>query len=131
VPNQDPHKIFKLVRDYLLQLTPPTVRSEVRLIAAAYPAVMDIHSQAMQAASAAYEKGWGKKPLFERGGGTLPIIADFQRLLDGLPVILLGFGLPSDGAHGPNESFTIEMFHKGIDTAISFFEEIGKQKAAS
>ncbi|MEO8607469.1 MAG: dipeptidase [Chloroflexota bacterium] len=126
VPNQDPHKIFELVRDYLLQLTPPTVRSEVRLIAAAYPAVMDIHSQAMQAASAAYEKGWGKKPMFERGGGTLPIIADFQRLLDGLPVILLGFGLPSDGAHGPNESFTIEMFHKGIDTAIAFFEEIGK-----
>jgi acetylornithine deacetylase/succinyl-diaminopimelate desuccinylase-like protein len=127
VPNQEPRKIFELVRDYLLQLTPPTVRSEVRIIAEAYPAVMDIHSPAMQAASNAYEKGWGKKPLFERGGGTLPIIADFQRELGSIPVILLGFGLPSDGAHGPNESFTLEMFHKGIDTAICFFEEIAKQ----
>jgi acetylornithine deacetylase/succinyl-diaminopimelate desuccinylase-like protein len=126
VPNQAPHKIFELVRDYLLKITPPTVRSEVRVIAEAYPAVMDIHSPAMQAASTAYEKGWGKKPLFERGGGTLPILADFQRELGGLPIILMGFGLSSDGAHGPNESFSLEMFHKGIDTAIWFFEEIAK-----
>jgi len=126
VPNQEPHKIFELVRDHLLRLTPPTIRAEVRLLAAAYPAVIDINSPAMQAASTAYEKAWGKRPLFERGGGTLPIIADFQRQLDNLPVILMGFGLPGDGAHGPNEHFHIEMFHKGIDTAIYFFEEIGK-----
>jgi acetylornithine deacetylase/succinyl-diaminopimelate desuccinylase-like protein len=126
VPDQEPHKIFELVKDYLLKLTPPTVRSEVRLIAEAYPAVMDIFSPMMQAASGAYEKAWGKKPVYDRGGGTLPIIADFQRELGGLPVILMGFGLPGDGAHGPNESFTLDMFHKGIDTAIYFYEAIGK-----
>ena len=126
VPNQAPDKIFQLVKDYLLKLTPPTVRSEVRQLASAYPAVMDIHSPAMQAASAAYEKAWGKKPVFDRGGGTLPIIADFQRELGGLPIVLMGFGLSDDGAHGPNESFTLELFHKGIDAVIYFYEELGK-----
>jgi acetylornithine deacetylase/succinyl-diaminopimelate desuccinylase-like protein len=127
VPDQDPNKIFELVKAQLLKLTPPTVRSEVRLQAAAYPAVMDTHSAAMQAAMTAFEKGWGKRPIFERGGGTLPIIADFQRHLDNLPVILMGLGLSGDGAHGPNESFTLEMFHKGIDTAIYFYEELANQ----
>jgi acetylornithine deacetylase/succinyl-diaminopimelate desuccinylase-like protein len=80
----------------------------------------------MQAATVAYERGWGRKPIFERGGGTLPILADFQRQLNNLPIILMGFGLSSDGAHGPNESYTIEMFHKGIATAICFYEELAK-----
>jgi acetylornithine deacetylase/succinyl-diaminopimelate desuccinylase-like protein len=126
VSNQEPQHIFELVRDQILHLTPPTVRSEVRLLAQAYPAVIDIQAPAMKIAIAAYQKGWGKTPLFERGGGTLPIIADFQRQLNNLPVILMGFGLDGDGAHGPNESFSIKMFHKGIDTAIFFFEEFGK-----
>ncbi len=127
VPNQDPHRIFEQVRDYLVKLTPPTVRSEVRLLSEAFPAVMDIRSPAMEAALTAYEKGWGKRPVFERGGGTLPILADFQRELGGLPILLMGFGLSDDGAHGPNERFSLEMFHKGIDTAIYFLDEIGKQ----
>ncbi|MCA0458604.1 MAG: dipeptidase [Chloroflexi bacterium] len=126
VPNQDPARIFELVKAQLLKLTPPTVRSEVHLQASAFPAVMDTHSPAMTAASKAYEQGWGKSPIYERGGGTLPIIADFQRQLGNLPVILMGIGLVSDGAHGPNENFTLEMFHKGIDTAIYFYEELGK-----
>ncbi len=126
VPNQEPRAIFEQVKAYLLSIAPPTVRAEVRLIAEAYPAVMDLHSNAMQAATVAYERGWGRKPIFERGGGTLPILADFQRQLNNLPIILMGFGLSSDGAHGPNESFTIEMFHKGIATAICFYEELAK-----
>jgi acetylornithine deacetylase/succinyl-diaminopimelate desuccinylase-like protein len=87
---------------------------------------MDIRSPAMEAALTAYEKGWGKRPVFERGGGTLPILADFQRELGGLPILLMGFGLSDDGAHGPNERFSLEMFHKGIDTAIHFLHEVGK-----
>lgn len=126
VPNQEPRTIFEQVRNYLMQIAPPTVRADVRLIAEAYPAVMDLHSPAMRAATTAYERGWGRKPIFERGGGTLPILADFQRYLNNLPIILMGFGLNSDGAHGPNESFTLEMFHKGIATAICFYEELGK-----
>jgi len=124
VANQDPNKIFELVKAQLIRLTPATIRSEVRAQALAYPAVMDLKSQAMQAAIEAYEKGWGKRPVFERGGGTLPILADFQRHLNNIPIVLMGFGLFGDGAHGPNESFTLEMFHRGIQTAIHFHEAI-------
>lgn len=127
VANQAPQRIFELVRDYILKIAPPTVKVEVRLIASAYPALMDLNSQAVQAASYAYEQVWHKKPFFERGGGTLPILADFQQQLNNLPIVLMGFGLHDDGAHGPNESFTIELFHKGIDTAIHFYEKMGEK----
>jgi acetylornithine deacetylase/succinyl-diaminopimelate desuccinylase-like protein len=121
VANQNPKHIYELVRDYVSQITPPTVRSEVRLLHTGEPAIVDRHTPMMQAAVTAYEKGWGKSPVFMREGGSIPIVADFQREL-GLPVILMGFGLNSDGAHGPNEHYTIEMFHKGIDTVIYFLE---------
>ncbi len=123
VANQNPQRIYELVRDYVAQITPPTVSSEVRLLHTGEPAIVDRQTPMMQAAVNAYEKGWGKPPVFMREGGSIPIVADFQREL-GLPVILMGFGLNSDGAHGPNEHFTIEMFHKGIDTVIYFLEEL-------
>lgn len=125
VANQSAQRIYELVRAYVAQITPPTVRSEVRLLHTGEPAFVDLSTSAVQAAMAAYEKGWGKPPVFVREGGSIPIVADFQRELD-LPVILMGFGLDTDGAHGPNEHFDIEMFHKGIDTAIYFLQEAAK-----
>jgi acetylornithine deacetylase/succinyl-diaminopimelate desuccinylase-like protein len=126
VPDQDPYVIFEQIKARVAAISPGTVTVELRALDFAYPAVMDIHAPAMQAASAAYECGWGTKPIFERIGGTLPVLADFQQQLNGLPIVLMGFGLNSDGAHGPDESFSIEMFHKGIDTAIYFYELLEK-----
>lgn len=127
VANQEPQRIFELIRNYVAEITPPTVRSEVRqLKGSGHPALVDINTPAMQAAIAAYEKGWGKPPVFMREGGSIPIVADFQQIL-GLPVVLMGFGLNTDGAHGPNEHFTISMFHKGINTSIHFLHEIASQ----
>ncbi len=123
VANQNPHRIYELLRDYVASITPPTIHSEVRLLHVGEPAFVDRNSPAMQAAIRAYEKGWGAPPVFMREGGSIPIVADFQRELH-LPVVLMGFGLNSDGAHGPDEHFTISMFHKGIDTAIYFLEEV-------
>lgn len=125
VANQDPERIGQLVRDYILAITPPTVRSEVHLMRGSFPAFVDIQTPAMQAAIAAYEQGWGKRPIFMREGGTISIVADFQNVL-GLPVILMGFTLNNDGAHGPDERFSIEMFRKGIHTSLYFYEEISK-----
>jgi acetylornithine deacetylase/succinyl-diaminopimelate desuccinylase-like protein len=125
VANQSPTKIYELVRDYIASITPPTVRSEVRLLHTGDPAFVDLNTPAMHAAIKAYEQGWGKPPVFMREGGSIPIVATFQRELE-LPVVLMGFGLNSDGAHGPDEHFTIEMFHKGIDTAIYFYQEVAK-----
>lgn len=128
VPDQDPMKIFGQIRDYVAEITPETVTSEVKQVSGiGYPVLINTDNPAMQAAIRAYENGWGATPVFIRGGGTLPIIADFQRELDGLPIILMGYGLNTDGAHGPNESFTIEMFHRGIETAIHFLYEVAEE----
>ncbi|MBI5671305.1 MAG: dipeptidase [Chloroflexi bacterium] len=127
VANQNPRHIYELVRDYVAMITPPTVRSELRLLQAGEPAFVDRNTPAMQAAITAYEQGWGKPPVFSREGGSIPVVADFNHKLR-LPVILMGFGLNDDGAHGPNEHFSIEMFRRGIQTAIYFYEAIAKQQ---
>ena len=127
VANQDPNKIYKLVKQRIQDLAPDTVNVDVRPVGAnGYPALVDINDPALKAAVTAYEKGWGKAPEYVRGGGSIPIVADFQNKLN-LPVILLGFGLETDGIHGPDEHFHIDMFHKGIDTAIHFFESVAQQ----
>jgi acetylornithine deacetylase/succinyl-diaminopimelate desuccinylase-like protein len=123
VPNQSPKRIYELVRDYVASITPPTVTSEVKLLNIGDAVMIDLNEPAMQAAVRAYERGWGKAPQFVREGGSIPIVADFRREL-GFPVVLMGYGLNSDGAHGPNERYSIDMFHRGIDTAICFLEEM-------
>jgi acetylornithine deacetylase/succinyl-diaminopimelate desuccinylase-like protein len=127
VVNQNSQKIYELVRDYVKSITPPTVHSEVKLLNQAEPAIVDIHHPTMQAAITAYEEVWGKRPMFLREGGTLPVVVDMQQVLNA-PVIMMGFGLDTDGAHGPDEHFTIEHFHKGIDTAIAFLQAAQKSK---
>jgi acetylornithine deacetylase/succinyl-diaminopimelate desuccinylase-like protein len=127
VANQDPRKIYELMKQYVAQITPPAVRSELKLINMGHPAMVDIHTPAMQAAVRAYERGWGAAPIFAREGGSIPVVADFKTEL-GIPSILMGYGLNTDGAHGPDEHFSIEMFHRGIDTAIIFLEELAKVK---
>jgi len=127
VANQQPQRIYELIRDYVAKITPPTVKSTViKQAGAGNPAFIDLNNPAIQAAITAYEKGWGNTPVFMREGGTLPIIADLQKILD-LPVVLMGFGLDTDGAHGPNEHFTMSMFHRGIDTSVYFYYQIAER----
>ncbi|MBL8161102.1 MAG: dipeptidase [Anaerolineae bacterium] len=126
VADQQPDRILQHVRDHILNLAPPTVRVEVTpLSSGSGPAFVDIQTPAMQASIEAYAQGWGKRPVFMREGGSIPVVTDFQQEL-GLPVILMGFGLNNDGAHGPNEHFVTEMFRKGIHTALYFYEAVGK-----
>ena len=77
----------------------------------------------MQAAARAYEKGWGHEAIFTRGGGSIPIVADIYNIMN-IPVVMMGYGLDSDGLHSPNEHYSIEMFHRGIETAIVYLEEL-------
>jgi acetylornithine deacetylase/succinyl-diaminopimelate desuccinylase-like protein len=77
----------------------------------------------MQAAARAYERGWGATPTFVRGGGSIPIVADIARLMQ-IPVVMMGYGLDDDGLHAPNESYSLEMFQRGIETAIVYLEEL-------
>jgi acetylornithine deacetylase/succinyl-diaminopimelate desuccinylase-like protein len=68
---------------------------------------------------------WGAKTVFVRGGGSIPIVGDFTREL-GLPVVMMGFGLPDDNLHAPNEKFHLANFHKGIESIVRFFELVGE-----
>ncbi|MBE2183888.1 MAG: dipeptidase [Anaerolineae bacterium] len=123
VGNQDPHKIFELMKAYIESITPPTVTVEVKLLTTGKAALFSFDSPEMAAASRAYEIGWGATPIFTRGGGSIPIVAEIAALMH-IPVILMGFGLDDDGLHSPNERFSIEMFHRGIETVIVYLEEM-------
>lgn len=125
VGNQDPHKIYELLKAYVESIAPPTVTVDVRLLTTGKPALFPFDSPEMQAASRAYEKGWGVKPLFTRGGGSIPVVAEIADLMD-IPVLMMGYGLDDDGLHSPNERFSVEMFHRGIETAIVFLDELAQ-----
>ncbi|MEM9955689.1 MAG: dipeptidase [Chloroflexota bacterium] len=124
VANQTPDDIEKKVIKFIEKLSPPTIKVEVKkLRAGALPALIATNIPEMRVAITAYENGWGATPIFKREGGSIPIVSDLQSVL-GLPVIMMGFGLNSDNLHGPNERFSLQMFHKGIATSIHFMQEI-------
>ncbi|HYO88563.1 MAG TPA: dipeptidase [Candidatus Limnocylindrales bacterium] len=125
VGNQDPHKIFALLKEYIERITPPTVTVEVRLLTTGKAALFPFDIPEMQAASRAYEAAWGATPVFTRGGGSIPIVAEIADLMK-IPVVLMGYGLDDDGLHSPNERFSIEMFERGIETAIVYLEELAQ-----
>ena len=127
VGNQDPHKIYGQLKTYIESLAPPTITVEVRLITTGKPALFPFDTPAMQAAARAYVRGWGAEPLFTRGGGSIPVVADIADLM-GIPVVLMGFGLDDDGLHSPNERYSIEMFQRGIETTIVYLEELANVK---
>lgn len=128
VANQDPHKIFELVKSYIESIAPPTVTVSVSLLTTGEPALIPFDLPEMQAAARAYEKGWGHPAIFTRGGGSIPVVAEFVSLMQ-IPVVMMGYGLDSDGLHAPNEHFSIEMFERGIETAIVYLDELANLPA--
>ena len=125
VGNQDPHKIYEQIKSYIESIAPPTVKVEVKLITTGKAALFSFDIPKMQAASRAYEKAWGATPIFTRGGGSIPVVAEIADMMD-IPVVLMGYGLDDDGLHSPNERFSIEMFHRGVETAVVYLEELAQ-----
>jgi acetylornithine deacetylase/succinyl-diaminopimelate desuccinylase-like protein len=123
VGNQDPERIWECLRDYIESIAPPTVKVSVSLLSTGRPALFPAELPAMQAAVRAYERGWGHTPVFTRGGGSIPIVADIADMMS-IPVVMMGYGLDSDGLHSPNEHYSLEMFARGIETAIVYLEEL-------
>ncbi len=124
VPDQEPAEIAQLTREYLTRIAPPTVTVEVRALQGGDGAIVRRDSPAMQAAFRAYAEAFGKEPVFVREGGSIPVVAMFQKLL-GIETILIGFGLPDDRLHSPNEKFHLPNFYKGIETIIHFMNFLG------
>ena len=130
VPDQAPDRVFELVRRHILALAPPTVACEVISRDGGLPAVTDREHPAMQAAVRAYGLHWpGKEVLLLRGGGSIPVVATLQDVLR-LPVVLMGFGLPDCGAHGPDENLPVAMYERAIDTIIQFMYELSIRENA-
>jgi acetylornithine deacetylase/succinyl-diaminopimelate desuccinylase-like protein len=123
VPDQDPSEIDRLFRRHVARITPPTVRASVRTLSRAKPVLLDPNHPAMRAAIVAYKKGFGAAPVFIRSGGTIPVVRVFQDVL-GIPTVLMGFALPDDRIHAPNEKFHLPNFHKAIATSIWFLHAV-------
>ncbi|MCJ7513446.1 MAG: M20/M25/M40 family metallo-hydrolase, partial [Anaerolineales bacterium] len=125
VPDQDPKEIRASLEAYLRQHMPPTVSWEILEHAGCRPSVIDMDSPPVAAAARALQSVWGKAPLFARTGGSVPVVGHIKDLL-GLDSMLLGFGLPDDNLHAPNEKQHVPTFFNGIDACIRFYEEIAR-----
>lgn len=129
VPNQNSGEITRLFSDHFKKIAPGSVQVKVTPFHGGEPAVTPIDSVAFKAAENAFETCWGKKPIPTRDGGSIPIVALFEREL-GINAILMGFGLDSDAIHSPNESFGLHNFLKGIETTVFFhkyFNELNRR----
>lgn len=125
VPNQDPEKIEKLFTEYVKKIAPNTVKVVIKSLHGGKGAITPIDSPAMDAAVEAMRKGFGKTPLFTREGGSIPVVNTFQTKLNA-PTILLGFGLPDENIHSPDEHFNLNNFHRGVLSISHFFNELSK-----
>ncbi|MCE2845560.1 MAG: dipeptidase [Sphingobacteriales bacterium] len=129
VPNQDSATITRLFAEHFERMAPEGVKVKVTPHHGGEPVVTPTDSVAFKAASMAMEKTFGKKPIPTRGGGSIPIVALFEKEL-GLKSVLMGFGLDSDLIHSPNEHFGVFNFLKGIETIPYFFQQYAELSKA-
>jgi acetylornithine deacetylase/succinyl-diaminopimelate desuccinylase-like protein len=125
VPNQDPDKIVAAFKDYVKACTPAGIETEVRVLNAGPGLMVDPEHPAIRVAAKAFGEILNRDTVFIRSGGSIPIVGDFARHL-GIPTILMGFGLPDDGLHSPNEKYKIDNYYTGIMTIAHFFEQYGQ-----
>jgi succinyl-diaminopimelate desuccinylase len=129
VPKQDPAKIQKSLRAMLERICPPGIQMELISFHGAPGVVVPLDSPYMNAASKAVEQGFGKKPVFIREGGSIPVVSTFHEKL-GVDTLLLGWGLNDDNTHSPNEKFCLADFHRGIKASAYLWQELSQLKHA-
>jgi len=124
VPGMTPAKAFAQYKSFVQQIAPAGVDVDIRLIHSGDPCLIPVDNPYIQAATRALHEVWGRDTVFIRSGGSIPIVGDFSRHLN-LPSVMMGFGLPDDNLHAPNEKFHIRNFELGIESVIRFLEETG------
>ncbi len=125
VPNQDHNKVAKLFVDYVRKIAPKTARVHVKHLHGGAPFYIDFNHPVFESAKRALKKGFGREAVFIREGGSIPFVNSMERILK-KPAILLGFGLPDENAHAPNEKINLENFHKGMLSCAYFYDELAK-----
>ena len=127
VPDQQPETIEDLFEDYVHELAPPFLEVAVTRMHGGKPWVASLDHPALVAAAQAIQKGFGKKPVFQREGGSIPVVATFAEQLD-IPSVLFGIGLPDENAHAPNEKLDLGNFYGGIRSSAYFLDELSRTR---
>ena len=125
VPKMDPDKILKAYTSYVKSLTPKGIKLNIKIHSKGEPIVVSTDNKYIKAATEAMHDVFKKDTVYIRSGGSIPIVADFANELK-IPTVMMGFGLPDDNLHAPNEKFHIPNFYRGIESIIRFFEKIGQ-----
>jgi acetylornithine deacetylase/succinyl-diaminopimelate desuccinylase-like protein len=126
VPDQKPEKIARAFEKFVKTIAPKTVWVNIQCLILAEPAITPIDSPGVNAAMAALEKGFGKKPLYQREGGSIPVVTQFKKILE-LDTVLLGFGLPDENAHAPDEFINLGNLFGGVKTIAHFYDALSRQ----
>ena len=124
VPGMTPDATFAKYKEFVEKISPKGVQASVRMIHSGEPIVVSTDNDYIRAAKEAMAEVFGKETVFVRGGGSIPIVGDFVREL-GIPTVMMGFGLPDDNLHAPNEKFHLANFHRGIESIVRFFGLVG------
>jgi acetylornithine deacetylase/succinyl-diaminopimelate desuccinylase-like protein len=124
VPGMTPEATFEKYRKFVEGIVPKGTQVTVRMIHSGEPIVVSTDNDYIRAAKEAMAEVFGKETVFVRGGGSIPIVGDFVREL-GIPTVMMGFGLPDDNLHAPNEKFHLANFHRGIESIVRFFGLVG------
>ena len=124
VPDQDPADVAKQFHAYLEARASKDIRWEVTEMHGGTPSISDRNNAGVRAMAAALESVWGKQPYFRREGGSIPVVAQMQRVL-GIESVVAGFGLPNDNVHAPNERLHLPTWYMGIEAFIHFFINLG------
>jgi acetylornithine deacetylase/succinyl-diaminopimelate desuccinylase-like protein len=125
VPDQNPQKVADQFEDYVRKICPKTVDLKITRMNTGKPWMTEFDNKYVRAAGRAIERGFGQAPVFNREGGSIPVVSTFQEEL-GLPSVLFGVGLPDENAHAPNERLDLGNFHNGIIASAYLYEEIGQ-----
>lgn len=124
VADQDPEDIANKFRSYVESLSPESMKVDIQTMHGGFGYLTELDNPGLQAGVRALKKAFGKDVDFLREGGSIPIVKVFADIIQA-PVLLMGYGLPDQNAHAPNENFSLNNFHKGIESIVYFFEEIG------
>ena len=124
VTDQRPDEIYKKYSDFVMSLVPRGIEVKIKSHSLADPMVINTDNRFVQASTEAMKEVFGKETVFIRSGGSIPIVAEFEKHLK-IPTVMMGFGLPDDNLHAPNEKFSIANFNRGIQSIVRLFEILG------
>jgi acetylornithine deacetylase/succinyl-diaminopimelate desuccinylase-like protein len=120
-----PEETFRLYSDYVMSLVPRGIDVKIRCLSMGEPSIIPTDNRYVQAATQAMKEVFNKDTVFIRSGGSIPIVSEFDKYLK-IPSVMMGFGLPDDNLHAPNEKFHVANYYRGIESIVRFMEKLAQ-----